>query len=77
MSVSIAHSGRLAGQTPATGKPRGRCPGWEVDHAIPLKCGGADHRSNMQWLTVEAHKDKTRREARLCRVKRMDSPRQV
>jgi 5-methylcytosine-specific restriction endonuclease McrA len=52
---------------PVTGKTRGKCPGWEVDHVIPLKCGGADHPANMQWLTVEDHKAKTRREAKLCR----------
>lgn len=52
---------------PATGKKRGRCPGWEVDHVVPLKCDGPDHKSNMQWLTVREHKRKTAREARLCR----------
>lgn len=54
---------------PATGKPRGRCPGWEVDHRTPLKCGGADAPHNMQWLTVPEHRAKTRREARICRKK--------
>jgi 5-methylcytosine-specific restriction endonuclease McrA len=52
---------------PATGKTRGACPGWHVDHILPLKCGGADHPSNMQWLTVRQHKAKTKREARWCR----------
>lgn len=52
---------------PSTGKRSGACPGWQVDHRIPLKCGGADLPSNMQWLTVEAHKAKTRSEARWCR----------
>lgn len=52
---------------PATGKKRGACPGWEVDHRIPLKCDGPDHHSNMQWLTIEEHKAKTRKEAKQCR----------
>lgn len=52
---------------PVTGKPRGACPGWQVDHRIPLKCGGPDDQSNMQWLTVQDHKRKTAREARWCR----------
>lgn len=52
---------------PATGERRGRCQGFEVDHAIPLKCGGPDHHSNMQWLSIEQHKEKTRREAGACR----------
>jgi len=38
-----------------------------VDHVVPLKCNGADAITNMQWLTVEEHKQKTKREARLCR----------
>jgi hypothetical protein len=25
-------------------------PGWEVDHPIPLSCGGVDEIWNMQWL---------------------------
>jgi len=52
---------------PANGKKRGPCPGWQVDHVVPLKCKGADHFENMQWLTVEEHKEKTRREFWLCR----------
>jgi 5-methylcytosine-specific restriction endonuclease McrA len=51
---------------PVTGKVYGACRGWEVDHKVPLKCGGADHPSNMQWLTRGQHKRKTAREAKLC-----------
>lgn len=58
---------KRANPCPATGQRRGACPGWQIDHATPLKCGGADHPSNMQWLTVEAHKAKTRAEAKECR----------
>lgn len=36
---------------PATGKPRGACPGYVVDHVVPLSCGGVDAPSNMQWQT--------------------------
>lgn len=52
---------------PATGQVRGACPGWQVDHVQALKCGGPDTPDNMQWLTVEAHKEKTRRDMRGCR----------
>lgn len=52
---------------PVTDRARGRCPGYEIDHRIPLKCGGPDAPSNMQWLSVEEHKAKTAREARWCR----------
>jgi hypothetical protein len=55
---------------PPTGQRRGACARWEVDHIVPLKCSGADHKSNMQWLTVEDHRMKTKAEARWCRVKR-------
>lgn len=56
---------------PATGKPRGKCPGYQIDHIYPLKCGGPDTPANMQWLTIEDHKAKTRREARWCRRPRL------
>lgn len=51
---------------PSTGHVRGACPGYQVDHVNPLKCGGADRPSNMQWLTIAAHKAKTRAETRQC-----------
>jgi 5-methylcytosine-specific restriction endonuclease McrA len=51
---------------PTTGKARGACPGWQVDHVVPLGCGGADTPGNMQWLTVTAHKAKTRAERAGC-----------
>lgn len=51
---------------PATGKPRGACPGWVVDHVVALACGGADHPSNMQWQTVEDAKAKDKVERKGC-----------
>lgn len=42
-----------------TGYPNGR-PGWVIDHVVPLKRGGADAPSNMQWQTVAAAKSKDR-----------------
>ena len=38
---------------PATGLNRGRCDGWNLDHVLPLACGGFDAVSNLQWLPVE------------------------
>lgn len=40
-----------------TGYPNGR-PGYIVDHIIPLKRGGPDTPSNMQWQTTEQAKAK-------------------
>ena len=40
-----------------SGYPHGR-PGYVVDHIIPLKRGGADSPSNMQWQTIEEAKAK-------------------
>lgn len=35
---------------PATGLHSGPCPGWAIDHVIPLDCGGVDAVWNLQWL---------------------------
>lgn len=55
---------------PANGAIRGSCPGWQIDHVMPLKCGGADDPSNMQWLTIADHRAKTKAEAKDCRHRR-------
>jgi hypothetical protein len=52
---------------PSTGMPSGSCPGWIVDHIIPLCAGGPDKRTNMQWQTVSDAKAKDREEYKQCR----------
>lgn len=52
------------------GGRRGACPGFQVDHVIALVCGGRDSVDNLQWLSVEAHKAKTREDIKNCRRKR-------
>lgn len=52
---------------PLTGKTKGACPGWDVDHIVPLCAGGADHPKNMQWIEKEPHKEKTREDVRVCK----------
>lgn len=47
---------------PTTGKSRGSCPGYDIDHIIPLSRGGPDHPTNMQWLRIDEHREKTRKE---------------
>ena len=44
-----------------TGYPHGR-PGYVVDHIVPLKRGGCDCPSNMQWQTIQEAKAKDKRE---------------
>lgn len=51
---------------PATGKTRGACPGWVVDHIVPLCAGGADAPSNMQWQELKASKGKDKEERSAC-----------
>jgi len=54
---------------PATGKTRGRCDGWNVDHRIPICYDkfGLDVVSNMQWLTIEQHREKTKLDVKVCK----------
>ncbi len=40
---------------PITGKTTGACPGWEIDHVVPLCCRGKDAASNMRWLSHVEH----------------------
>lgn len=52
---------------PTTGKAHGACPGWVVDHIVPLCAGGADAPENMQWQDLAASKMKDKEEWRTCR----------
>ncbi len=52
---------------PANGKTKGKCPGYVVDHKVPLACGGRDHPSNMQWQTAKEGKAKDKWERKGCR----------
>lgn len=55
---------------PATGRTRGACPGYHVDHVIALCSGGADRPGNMQWISKEDHRFKTLVDERECRKAR-------
>lgn len=65
---------RAENPCPATGRTRGACPGYHVDHITPLCAGGADRPWNMQWITKEDHRFKTLVDVRECREDRLKGP---
>lgn len=52
---------------PSNGLQQGPCPGYVVDHVVPLCAGGPDDPKNMQWQTISAAKEKDIEESSLCR----------
>jgi len=57
---------------PATGSPKGPCPGYTIDHRIALCVGGPDTPANMQWQTMEDAVAKDRWECKPGWEKRME-----
>lgn len=55
---------------PATNEPKLPCPGWIIDHIIPLCAGGIDTPANMQWQTRENALLKDAEERRACKNKK-------
>lgn len=49
---------------PSTGKSRGACPGYTIDHRIALCVGGEDDLANMRWQTHEQSLAKDRWECK-------------
>jgi hypothetical protein len=41
---------------PSSGLTNGPCFGWQVNHVIPLACGGCDAVSNMEWMRNDVKK---------------------
>ena len=58
---------KRANPCPATGERRGKCPGYVIDHVVPLCAGGADAVVNMQWQEYRESLVKDADERRLCR----------
>lgn len=51
---------------PSTGRVKGSCPNYIIDHIKPLACDGLDDASNMQWQTKAEAKDKDKWEREGC-----------
>lgn len=52
---------------PSTGLHIPHCPGYVIDHIVPLCACGPDAPSNMQWQSLAASKVKDRLERKQCR----------
>lgn len=52
-STKVIYAFKKQWACPVTGAHIGSCPGWAIDHVIPLACGGVDAVYNMQWLPNE------------------------
>ena len=55
---------------PSTGRAALPCPGYIIDHLVPLCFGGADRPENMQWQTVADAKKKDVFEKQACACRR-------
>jgi hypothetical protein len=62
---------------PSTDRYRGACPGYQVDHSIPLCAGGPDHQANLHWLSSADHRFKTFIDVRECRKLRANVRKQA
>ena len=65
-SAAARRAFRKLNPCPATGRIKGACPGYVIDHIKPLACGGADAPFNMQWQTVDDGKAKDAVERKDC-----------
>jgi hypothetical protein len=51
-SSTVRAAAQRAHPCPATGLPKGACPGWAIDHDWPLVAGGCDAVFNMTWMPL-------------------------
>jgi hypothetical protein len=61
-SQTAKHEFKKTNPCPSTGKSSGACPGYVIDHVVPLKRGGPDAPRNMQWQTKADAKAKDKTE---------------
>jgi hypothetical protein len=57
-SAKARYQFRKSHPCPSTGKVRGACKGYVIDHVKALCAGGLDSPVNMQWQTVSDAKAK-------------------
>lgn len=69
-SSAALNAFRQAHPCPIDQRRRGPCPGWIIDHVVPLCAGGADDPANMQWQSRADSLVKDREEWSLCRALR-------
>lgn len=69
-SAKARYDFRKSHPCPATGKTRGACSGYVIDHVVPLCAGGVDRPENMQWQSGADAKRKDVIEKRQCAVLR-------
>jgi hypothetical protein len=69
-NAAVIRAFRKAHPCPATGASTGPCPGWVVDHQIPLCLTGpqGDALFNLHWQASQTAKEKDRLEKALCRA---------
>ena len=61
-SYQAKHDFMKSNPCPSTNRTRGACPGYVVDHVVPLKRGGVDKPNNMQWQMLQDAKAKDKLE---------------
>ena len=49
-STAVLNAFKRAHPCPANGQTSGACPGWAINHTIPLACGGCDSVANLDWM---------------------------
>ena len=69
-SAAIVRQFRATHPCPGTGQVQPRCPGYVVDHIVPLCAMGTagDVMANLQWQPVADAKAKDRQERAYCRA---------
>jgi len=53
-STKVLNAFKKIWACPSTGLHSGPCPGWAINHTIPLSCGGLDVVWNLDWMPDEA-----------------------